>query len=124
MGSIRSLWRDRDKKSDIKTPSDVVDDFNRLKAIWGRDTSLKSPLVVLLNHPAYREIISLGLPVIPLMLEDLKQGKLYFWFHAIDTLVGDSSPGFPVGYGYVAKNFQTTAKIFVSWGIKAGYIQA
>ena len=61
--------------------------FQRLKEQWYHDTALVSSGTKILNHPAYQQIIKLGPSVVPLIIEELRQGKGH-WFYALSRLTG------------------------------------
>src|SRR5208337_5227391 len=56
--------------------------FLRLADEWSRETGYISSASDLINDTRYRQIISLGWPVIPYLLNDLERNKR-FWFPAL-----------------------------------------
>jgi hypothetical protein len=61
------------------------DKFRQLASEWERETSNISSVTDMTSHPKYREIIDLGWRVVPLMLNDLKNGH-GFWFTALTEI--------------------------------------
>jgi hypothetical protein len=59
------------KQTSSAMPS-VEDRFRQLAAAWHEAVAHQSSTTVRNNHPAYRDIISLGPDVVPLLLRDME----------------------------------------------------
>lgn len=62
--------------------------FDGLAAEWRRTRPHSSRVKDLAAVPAYREIVKMGLPVIPLILEDMEKNGPDHWFHALYEITG------------------------------------
>jgi hypothetical protein len=61
-------------------PETIEQRFRRLEATWTAEVGHFSSPSVLINHPAFQEIIALGQAVVPLMLRDLEERpRLWVW---------------------------------------------
>lgn len=100
----------------LKTLKNVVRKFDKLVAVWEKDTLLFSSTKSIVNHPAYQEIISMGELVIPLILARLRQQPDH-WFHALKTISGED-PVNPEDRG----NLPKMAKAWLTWGSKHDYV--
>ena len=56
--------------------------FEELKVRWKKETSILSSITSIVAHPAYREIIALGMPVLPYILDEMER-RPGWWFDAI-----------------------------------------
>lgn len=84
--------------------------FKRLKEEWKQDTAhLASPFEKA-QHPAYQSIIGMGLPVVPIMLEDLRDGPEH-WFWALKAITGTN----PVSEEHEG-NPRQMAEDWIEWG--------
>src|SRR5215211_6351700 len=62
--------------------------LRRLEAQWKADTQFLSDARQIINHPAFRQIIALGPPVVPFLLRDLEaQPSLWVW--ALPEITGE-----------------------------------
>jgi hypothetical protein len=68
------------------------------------------------KHPAYREIISLGAPVVPLLLAELKRDP-DFWFVALREITKED----PVLEDSAGK-VEEMARAWVAWGKERGLL--
>ncbi len=69
----------------------------------------------IVGHPAFREIVSLGMPVVPLLLGDLEQRpRLWVWALAEIT---DENPVPPSDRGRIGK----MTEAWLAWGWAKGY---
>jgi hypothetical protein len=67
------------------------------------------------DHPAYREIISMGKPVVPLILAELEERPDY-WFAALRAITGeDPVPNEARG------NVRAMTGAWLAWGRVHGY---
>jgi hypothetical protein len=71
----------------------------------------------MIRHPAYLEIIDLGEPVVPLLLDEL-QREPDFWFAALQKITGaDPVPKTSAG------KIKEMAKAWLDWGRDKGLLQ-
>jgi hypothetical protein len=94
---------------------DVV--FAELARTWSADTAHLSSLTELMEHPAYRQIIGLGPPVVPLLLRDLQEtGR--FWFPALHAITGEN----PVPDD-AAGDVRRMSEAWIVWGRRNGLLE-
>ena len=63
------------------------DRFNKLADQWERETVFLSRMDKAIKHPAYQEIIGMGEPVAPLILERMRETEGH-WFVALRAITG------------------------------------
>jgi len=84
--------------SDSSPPPDLTDDLRRkfvmLADMWNRETAHFSSTRQMAEHPAYRQIVSLGRAVVPLIFQELVRDPGFHWFHALREILG-SGPEIP-----------------------------
>ena len=95
--------------------AELDDHFQKLAADWRKAVGPLSSVTRIVQHPAYREIISLGQEVVPLMLRDLEQRPDH-WFAALRTITG-ADPVAPEDRG----RMERMAAAWVRWGNEHGY---
>ncbi len=66
----------------------IAEQFEKLAEQWKTATALLSSSTAMMAHPAYRAIIALGPPVVPLLLRDLEREPAH-WFEALQAITGD-----------------------------------
>ncbi|MCI0683329.1 MAG: hypothetical protein L0Y71_14595 [Gemmataceae bacterium] len=77
-----------DKQVVFRQAGETLEDrFRRLAAAWQEAVAYHSSTTVRNNHPAYREIIGLGIDVVPLLLRDLEDNHTH-WFAALREITG------------------------------------
>ena len=91
--------------------------FRELADQWKEETIHVSSLTELENHEAYRKIVELGAPVIPLILQELVDDPDW-WFMALHALVDDP----PASEG-IEGNLMTGACDWIKWGQSNGYLR-
>ena len=89
--------------------------FARLAALWHEETWHLSSATRMAEHPAYREIISLGEAVVPLLLRELAREPDH-WFSALKAITGANPVG-PADHGRIDK----MAAAWLDWGRLHGY---
>jgi hypothetical protein len=90
--------------------------FRRRVEEWERDTRFTSSLNDIVRHRSYQEIIEMGEPVVPLILNDLqKTGR--FWFPALVQITREN-PVDPADSGRINK----MTKAWIKWGKQRGRI--
>ena len=101
----------------MPTLAEVVDPalmarFERLAERWKAETAFLSSTSAMIDHPAYREIIQLGEPVVSLLLEDLRREPAH-WFEALQAITGENPvPGDHRG------NIPAMQEDWLAWGRK------
>ncbi|MDE2959157.1 MAG: hypothetical protein OXU28_03780 [Chloroflexota bacterium] len=89
--------------------------FQELADRWQEETFFLSRSDRVIAHPAHQEIISMGEPVVPLILERMRsQGG--HWFEALQQITG-ADPVSPVDYGKIA----AMQNSWLQWGEHRGY---
>jgi len=77
--------------SDSKNSKDrfqqIGEEFKELKEVWIKETAHISSPIESATHPAYQDIIGLGLPVIPFMIKDMEKNNTH-WFWALRAITG------------------------------------
>ena len=88
--------------------------FLELADQWERETVLLSNPTQAAAHPAHRQIVSMGEPVVPLILERMRsQGG--HWFHALAEITGAA----PVASGDRG-NIAAMQQAWLDWGVRNG----
>ncbi len=110
----------------VDKPSNYIDDisdrdllqkkFRNLASQWIKEIADISSTVEMAKHPVYQEIINMGKPVIPFMLEDLSQNPLY-WLMALRQITQEN----PVQLKHKGK-IKQMAEDWLNWGRKNGYV--
>ena len=90
--------------------------FTELADQWEWETVLYSNTALACRHPAYQEIISMGEPAVPLILERLR-GERGHWDCALADITGES-PVKRSDWGYIA----AIKASWLEWGEANGYI--
>lgn len=90
--------------------------FRQLAAQWKTETAGQSSPRILAGHPAYRQIIELGPPVLPLILRDLAENGGW-WYPALRTLTG-ANPVPVAAKGHPPQNDAA----WLDWGRANGYL--
>jgi len=71
-------------------PTETVEErFRRLEAAWIAEVGHFSSPSVLCNHPAFQEIVGMGVAVVPLMLRDLEE-RPRLWMWALPRITGEN----------------------------------
>ena len=84
--------------------------FRRLAALWYEETGHLSSATRMAEHPAYQEIISMGEPVVPLLLRELTREPDH-WFAALKAITG-ANPANPAESG----RLDLLAAAWLRWG--------
>jgi hypothetical protein len=91
--------------------------FRQLASQWRKEVAHLSSSVQMAAHPAYREIIAMGKPAIPLLLAELQRAP-HFWFAALRALTGEN----PVPKE-IAGQVKAMARAWIQWGKDKGHVQ-
>ena len=89
--------------------------FDELADRWERETVFLSRIDLAIKHPAHQEIVAMGEPVVPLILERMRK-KGGHWFTALRDLTG-ADPIQPAERGYVS----AMQEAWLEWGEANGY---
>lgn len=90
--------------------------FELLRSQWHRETGLLA--FINSDHPAYQEIIKLGMPVVPILLEELRDDPDW-WGQALEAITGENPCKFPEMSG----RLDLIAKAWVDWGTARGLLK-
>lgn len=96
--------------------------FNVLASNWKKETAMLSSITAMADHPSYRAIITLGMPVVPLLLQDLKRDdnpSNAFWYMALEEITGHDIQ-LPERY---MGNIEVIRNHWLSWGWWKGYLK-
>jgi hypothetical protein len=89
--------------------------FSLLAEKWREETEFLSSGTEIVAHPAYKRIIQLGWPVVPLLLREMAVAP-YHWATALTAITGSQ----PVGEEDAGR-LDRIAKAWVRWGQEHGY---
>jgi hypothetical protein len=104
------------KQPSTSPPTETVEDrFQRLAAVWHRETDFLSSMAEASKHPAYQEIIRVGPEVVPLLLRDLEENHTH-WFDALRAITGANPV--PASAG---GNIPSMAEAWLRWAKDHGY---
>lgn len=93
----------------------LLERFRRLERIWQRETGVLSSPPRLINHPAFQEILSLGMAVVPFMLRDLEE-RPRLWVWALPMITGEQPVMDPADAGDIERQ----SKIWLRWAKEKG----
>ena len=97
------------------TTESVEQRFRRLETLWNAETGYLSSDTEIVGHPAFREIISIGEAVVPLMMKDLAE-RASLWVWALPEITG-ADPVPPPDRG----NIRKMSHAWLQWGRERGY---
>ena len=89
--------------------------FRAYAETWRRQTRHLSSLTRIVSHPAYRAIVELGKPVLPLLLSELRDRPAH-WLVALNQISGED-PARP------GSTFTEAVEAWLEWGRKLGYLK-
>lgn len=90
--------------------------FKQLKELWKTDTICLS--CINSDHPAYQEIIRNGMPMVPLLLEEMRDDPDW-WGPALEAITGENPCRFPEMSG----RLDLISKAWVDWGTARGHLK-
>jgi hypothetical protein len=96
------------------SPDQVRAIFEPLAARWEAETEFLSMTPQITGHPAYFEIVALGPPAVPLVLERLKT-RTRLWFEALAAMTRENPAA-------DAKTNSEAARAWLDWGRNRGLI--
>lgn len=104
------------KQKEAAEPGEIIEErFRRLASVWRAETAYVSSSSELVGHPAFREIVGMGAPVIPLLLREL-ENRTGHWHRALREITG-ADPVSPADRG----NVDRAAEAWLRWGKEKGY---
>lgn len=89
--------------------------FRQLADVWKNETKHYSRSDHIAEHPAYRAIIAMGEPVVPLILKDLQESGAA-WFQALREITREN----PVE-AESRGNLREVIAAWLNWGKQHGY---
>ena len=92
----------------------MISEFERLVEEWKHDTRFMSSPIEKAAHPAYRRIISMGRPVLPLLLQELQREPNH-WFTALSAITGEN-PVPEEARGRIGR----MAQHWIDWAVERG----
>jgi hypothetical protein len=94
--------------------SELEQRFQALVVQWKEETQYHSSLHIITEHPAYQEIIGMGVEALPLILKELERENDH-WFWALTQIantIGEQDPVKKEDWGYLEKMRDT----WLQWG--------
>jgi len=88
--------------------------FADLDARWRSETQFLSDPQMIVDHPAFREVVAMGIAVVPLLLRELESGP-NLWVWALPEITGDD-PIMPTDSGNISRMSET----WIRWGRQRG----
>lgn len=95
--------------------NDIRSDFYGLVEQWQQENRFVSSTHQMVLHPAYQQIIGLGEPVVPLLLEELEK-KTGRWFWALKAITRRD----PVPPEHRGRT-KLMIRAWLEWGEQHGY---
>src|SRR5215831_3149182 len=95
-------------------PAKIAERFRRLSTEWKDQARYLSNTVRMAMLTPYQRIIGMGMPVVPLILEDL-QREPHHWFWALEAIT-EENPVPPESLGKI----QEMASAWIEWGRTQG----
>lgn len=104
------------KQTGATEPVETTEEkFRRLASVWRAQTAYVSSSSDLVAHPAFREIVGMGSPVIPFLLRELENHNGH-WHRALRQITG-ADPVPPADRG----NIDKAVEAWLRWGKEQGY---
>jgi hypothetical protein len=97
-------------------PADLRDRFQRLAAEWREQSRYLSNTAQMALLKPYQRIIGMGLPAVPLILEELRREPDQ-WFWALEAIT-EANPVPPEAAG----NVRLMAQAWLDWGKQQGLL--
>jgi len=93
----------------------LQDEFHALLKKWRKDTQHFSSVTKMIQHPAYRRIVDMGIDVLPYLFNELNQHPDH-WLVALNAITGeDPAPE--------NSTFDEAVQAWLAWGRGKGYLQ-
>jgi hypothetical protein len=113
---IRPESRFQPRNESEELPSQTRGTFERLSERWKSETGLLSNESTIVLHPAYQQIMGLGAPAVPLILDALAREDYSEWFWALRSITRED----PVQEDD-AGDVEKMAEAWLQWGTEKGY---
>jgi hypothetical protein len=97
--------------------ANIRSQFHQLSRRWKQETAFQSNITKKAMHPAYQRIIGMGREVVPLILEEFRNGRLDDWFWALTAITAEN----PITED-IAGNVERMAEAWLRWGKAKGYL--
>ena len=104
------------ERAQPKRESSLEDEFQNCATVWKRDTGHLSVAGQIAKHAAYRRIIDMGEPAIPLILDDLRE-KPNHWFLALSAIANEAPEVAESDKG----DMRAISEAWIQWGRDRGY---
>ncbi len=109
-----------------KSPAEPVEtieqQFHRLRREWEEATAHHSNPAIIMSHPAMRAIISLGEPVVPVILHQLGTAGDLGLIWALHEITGENVAPPTVERGFAKWNLSEQVEAWLQWGRKKGLV--
>ncbi|WP_377475539.1 MAG: hypothetical protein P2A85_22140 [Microcoleus anatoxicus] len=102
-------------KRNAEISPEIVNKFYTLASDWEEEVAGLSSTTQISQHPAYQEIINMGVQIVPLLLSELQKNPLY-WLSALSAITGEN-PIKPEQRGRIKQ----MASAWIEWGRNQGY---
>jgi hypothetical protein len=96
--------------------ADIRERFRRLAAEWKEKSRYLSNTAQMAMLRPYQRIIGMGMPVVPLILEELKREPDQ-WFWALEAITGENAVP-----SEAAGKVSLMARAWVEWGAQRGLV--
>ncbi len=117
MTTTKKLLEGDTSRPGTRPPLDMEGTFRELAEQWHRETDYLSSISKKINHPAYRAIIDMGNPVVPLLLRELRD-RPGLWFEALKKITGET----PVP-AEAKSDPRQAREAWLRWGQEKGLIE-
>lgn len=108
-----------DAKASPKMVSKTQARFDKLAAQWAEETGRFSTTLQKVTHPAYQQIIGLGPQAVPLIMNELAQGRNH-WFWALRAITGED----PTRAGDTLQSaIEAWQSWYAAWGLSTSGIK-
>lgn len=105
-----------DTKSLSRKNAELRVKFDELAAQWMRETRFMSSTTEIIAHPAYHEIIQMGMSALPWIIQALRERKGH-WYWVIQDITGEN----PVPVGEVGNHESMTRHWLAWWDARHSY---
>ena len=110
------VWSAHDLEESLRHALDSArrQHFEALVATWKRETVFVSAVTEKWSHPAYRSIIAMGRPAIPLILEQIDNGER-LWTQALLSITAENP-------AEATRNPDEARQAWLKWGEENGWL--
>lgn len=111
-----SICKWLERKVEEAKQEDYIQRFYRLLDKWRAETLHSSFFQQKIEHPSFRQIVEIGRPTIPLILDDLRVTPSFLFF-ALQLITGDN----PVP-PHLRGNVRAAVDMWIEWGNRQGIV--